>query len=88
MDAEDAKERIIASVFDLIETEPTSKGALLDWQRKAGMVKLLMELDTGDLQVPHVLWHYLEDADVRMKDPRYAESQTLHVNEALRRWEN
>jgi hypothetical protein len=45
-----------------------------------------MELDRGDLQVPHALWHYLEDADIRLKDQRYAESQVLMVKEILRTW--
>jgi len=86
MSAEDRKRKISASIADLIEKEPTSKSEMIDWYDKAKKVKSLMELDRGDLQVPHALWHYLEDADIRLKDQRYAESQVLMVKEVLRTW--
>jgi len=86
MSTEDRKRRISASIADLIEKEPTSKSEMIDWYDKAKKVKSLMELDRGDLQVPHALWHYLDDADIRLKDQRYAESQVLMVKEVLRTW--
>lgn len=88
MSTEDKKREIFASISDLIEIEPTSKSEMLDWYDRAKIVRSFMELDKGDLQVPHALWHYLDDADIRMKDPRYAEAQILQIKELLRTWVN
>jgi hypothetical protein len=29
----------------------------------------------GEASVPHDVWHYLHDADIRIRDPNYAEAQ-------------
>ncbi|MBA8682415.1 hypothetical protein [Stenotrophomonas tumulicola] len=60
----------------------------MDWYDRAKKVRSLMELDKGDLQVPHALWHYLDDADIRIKDQRYAEAQILQIKELLHTWVN
>lgn len=86
MNDENTKNRILSSIFELIKMEPSSKIEMMTWYEKANKVKLLMELDKGDLQVPHSLWHYLDDADIRLKDQRYAEYQISQVIEALRNW--
>ena len=88
MSTEDTKRKIFASISDLIEMEPTSKSEMMDWYDRAKKVRSLMELDKGGLQVPHALWHYLDDADIRMKDQRYAEAQILQIKELLRTWVN
>lgn len=88
MSTEDTKRKILASVFDLIQMEPASEREMIVWYERAKEVKSLMELDKGDLQVPHALWHYLDDADIRMKDQRYAEAQISQIKEALRNWGN
>lgn len=86
MNIEDKKRKICASISDLLEMEPTSKSEMMDWYDRAKKVKSLMELDNGSLQVPHAFWHYLDDADIRMKDQRYAEAQILQTKELLRTW--
>lgn len=86
MNIESVRRRIFSSISDLIEMEPASEKEMRDWYDKAKEVKSLMELDKGDIQVPHALWHYLDDADIRMKDRSYAESQILQIKELLRNW--
>lgn len=44
----------------------------------AGVKKLMMQ-DHGDLQIPYGLWHYLDDADIRTRDGRYAAFQLERV---------
>lgn len=88
MNTESIKRRISSSISDLIEREPASEKEMRDWYDKAKEVKSLMELDKGDIQVPHALWHYLDDADIRMKDQNYAEAQILLIKELLRTWVN
>lgn len=87
MSVDDTKRRILTSIYELIEMEPKSEAEMMAWYEVAKKVKSLMEFDKGDLQVPHALWHYLDDADIRMKDQRYAAEQTLQIKETLRRWE-
>lgn len=91
MNTEHIKRRISASISDLIMKEPASEKELIeliDWHEQAREVKALMGLDNGDIQVPHAFWHYLDDADIRMKDQSYAEAQILQIKELLRAWVN
>jgi len=88
MISEDARDLIIRYVFDLMDNEPTSRSAMIDWYERTKKVRALIQEDTGELKVPHALWHYLDDADIRMKDHRYAESQILQIKEALRAWKS
>lgn len=30
---------------------------------------------SGESSVPHEVWHYLHDADIRIRDPKFAEAQ-------------
>jgi hypothetical protein len=36
--------------------------------------------------VPHLVWHFLSDADVRFKDPEYARLQLSRIVEVLDAW--
>jgi hypothetical protein len=38
--------------------------------------------------MPESIWHYLSDADVRFKDPTYADAQQAQFAAALIRWEH
>jgi hypothetical protein len=33
--------------------------------------------------IPHEVWHYLSDADIRSKDKRYAEAQLQRIIEVM-----
>jgi hypothetical protein len=33
--------------------------------------------------VPHAVWHYLSDADIRLKSPSYHQEQTLQLMEIV-----
>jgi hypothetical protein len=43
-------------------------------------------MDDGDMMTnaPHFLWHYFSDADIRMKEPDYAEIQNERVNNLIK----
>lgn len=86
MSAEEIKRKIVVSVSDLVNMELASECDILDWHERVEKVKSLMRLDMGDIRVPHVLWHYLSDVDIRMKDQRYAKAQMLQIKEVLRNW--
>lgn len=63
----------------LIEFVPRTKAELSDWYEQARL------LQAGDLLkgAPHFVWHYLADADIRMKDDVYAEMQNRRIKTVL-----
>lgn len=83
----EVKRRIIEGVRELIAMEPISLNNVSRWYNRAEEIKSLMSMDDGNIGVPHALWHYLEDLDIRMKDCVYAECQIVHIKEILRDWE-
>lgn len=87
MNIDEVKRIIVALINNLLEEEPHSRDDLLRWREKAERVKSLMAYDDGRLDVPHILWHYLDDADIRLKDHEYANEQLPHVQEVIRDWQ-
>lgn len=68
----------------LTEFVPVTKDELNDWYEKATRLEA-DHLKGGEdyLDVPHFLWHYLADADIRMKDEEYAEMQNRRIDLVL-----
>lgn len=64
----------------LAEMPVTTGEQLVAWDQKAWALqeRLKANPDLADA-VPHHLWHYLSDADIRLKDPRYREMQQAEV---------
>lgn len=71
--------RLAAELTQLVEFVPVTKAELDLWYDQA---QRLHESDLL-LGVPHFLWHYLSDADIRMKDEEYAEMQNRRVIDLL-----
>lgn len=86
MSQEELKRRIKQGVWELIESEPNSLSELMSWSERAVSVKELMASDVGDIQIPHALWHYLDDADIRLKDDRYAVEQIKYIKTIMDQW--
>ncbi|HEV8592613.1 MAG TPA: hypothetical protein VGQ55_10960 [Pyrinomonadaceae bacterium] len=70
-------ERLAEELAILVEFVPKTKDELELWYDRAQVV-----LEDSDLLkgAPHFLWHYLADADIRMKDDVYAEMQGRRIN--------
>ena len=66
----------------LSEFVPTSKDELDKWYEQAKRLKdeHLLAPDGLSQYMPHFLWHYLSDADTRMKDEAYAKMQNGQLN--------
>jgi hypothetical protein len=45
-------------------------------------------LDSASLvdELPHLVWHFLADADIRARDAKYREAQEAGVEAAIQRW--
>ena len=65
----------------LNEFVPCSKAELKQWYEQARRLEA-EHLKGGEdyLDVPNFVWHYLSDADIRMKDEIYAEMQGRRFN--------
>lgn len=65
----------------LVEFVPATKDELEQWYDQA------QKLQEGQLLrgAPHFLYHYLSDADIRMKDEVYSEMQNSMINSLLQR---
>ena len=75
-DQDDQIKRLAEELAHLIEFVPASKTELKQWYDQAQRLQ-----DKKDLlqDAPHFLWHYLSDADIRMKDESYAEIQNSRI---------
>jgi hypothetical protein len=66
----------------LVEMEVVDRDTLSVWYKEARRVQEKIKTADASLShVPHLVWHYLTDADIRLKDPEYARMQ----NESLSR---
>lgn len=62
-----------------------SKKDLEEWYEQASeihkRIAVTKESDIG--KIPEFIWHYLSDADIRMKDSRYLEIQDKGIKEII-----
>ena len=73
-------ERLAEALTSLLNFVPETAEDLARWYDKAQCILENPSLLKG---APHFLWHYLADADIRMKDPAYADMQRRRVEQVL-----
>ena len=77
------------SLADLQRFAPCSKRELKQWYESAHQLENALVARAGfSEKLPHFVWHYLSDADIRLKDSDYAEHQGRIIGrliESLRR---
>jgi hypothetical protein len=79
---------LAAIVQQLAATRPISREELSDLQTRCmSLSRYLATSAPKDLEVPEILWHFLSDADIRFKDPAYAESQIAGLLAAFTDWQ-
>ena len=69
----------------LSELVPSTKEELAEWNKLARDIEANLLLGpTGVSEyIPEFLWHYLADADIRMKDKQYADLQNRGIRELI-----
>jgi hypothetical protein len=72
--------RLAGALSELIKFVPTTKEELTLWYDAAQAIMNDREMMVN---APHFLYHYFHDADIRMKDSKYAEMQNARVNDLL-----
>jgi len=79
-----SRQQLAADLRELASNEPKNRAGLDRWYEDARRVQDRIasapDVTTG---VPDFIWHYLSDADVRLKDPRYAQVQQEMLTELL-----
>ncbi|KRG73291.1 hypothetical protein ABB28_11660 [Stenotrophomonas chelatiphaga] len=86
MTDDEIRDANVHGIRALLLSEPECREAIAQWNSDAATIKRLMMLDRGAVGVPHELWHYLDDADIRVKDRDYANAQIEHVEDVIRQW--
>jgi hypothetical protein len=74
--------RAIAAELEALLHLPLSTPADLDsWYVSARRFNERLKTYPNDVlrRLPHDLWHYLDDADIRLRTPQYAEAQNERV---------
>lgn len=82
----DEMKSAVACLRMLLESEPTSAEQVSAWYRRAEALKCVLQSSASEMNVPHVIWHYLDDADIRFRDRVYAEEQILAVEKSIEEW--
>jgi hypothetical protein len=86
LSAVDEKNLVLACLRRLFESEPASVEQASGWYQRAEFIKDVLRSVSYEIGVSHVIWHYLDDADIRIRDPRYAEAQVLAVRQSIDEW--
>jgi hypothetical protein len=70
---------------ELAESTPEDAHALPAWYKHAREFEAVLRSDRGALSdaIPHFVWHYLADADIRARDLAYRADQQATILEII-----
>lgn len=83
LNAADERTSAVARLRMLLKSEPASVEQVAEWYRQAESLKRVLQSSAALTSVPHVIWHYLDDADIRLRDRAYAQEQIMAVEESI-----
>jgi hypothetical protein len=70
-------ELLAQDLHRLMKMRVADRHDLHEWYQAARIVQARLAVSGSTLpHLPETVWHYLIDADTRLKDPRYAKMQT------------
>ncbi len=75
MDNLDSLAEIASRLRTLQQASPTTKDGLAAWYSESRVFAQWLELQPSAVDLPEEVWHYLHDADIRVKDPERREQQ-------------
>ncbi len=80
---------VVERLHRLAAISPTSTGELKTWYAAAQEFRDWLSTKPAQLidRVPHFVWHYLDDADIRSKDEVYRRDQERELAAVLARLE-
>jgi hypothetical protein len=80
------KDQIIAVIQRLADRVPRTRDELSVLEAESVELALHIQKRTALHDVPEHVWHFLSDADIRFKDPGYAQVQVESLREVLAHW--
>ncbi len=84
--AEETLRRVGRLLRELAESTPATKRELPDWYDRAQELRSFIEATPG-LPLPHFVYHYLADADIRVRDEVYRAEQQSTILEVISAFE-
>lgn len=80
----DKSEALISALNAAAVTEMSHPEDVPGWNRQADAIRQLLEGDAALADsVPHFVWHYLADFDIRRKDATYRAKQMGQLFEVI-----
>jgi predicted membrane chloride channel (bestrophin family) len=82
-----SKSELVAALRSLATRKPQSDAELRQLERECVALALHMQHKMKRADIPHNVWHFLHDPDVRFKDANYANIQLAELEALLQEWE-
>jgi hypothetical protein len=76
-------EFLITALRSLAAQPVTNRKELAAWRQAAGRLEESLTPEQADT-VPHFIWHYLADADIRLRNADFRADQERRLQQALR----
>ena len=77
-------EFLISALESLAARRVTNRKELAAWRLEADRLEQSLTPEQADA-VPHFVWHYLGDADIRLRNPGYSADQGRRLEQVLRK---
>lgn len=74
---------IAAGLRQLRRSSPIAEQALPEWNEQSRRFAGRLTGDFSAVDLPEEVWHYLHDADLRIKDPDYKQTQDQTMDEII-----
>ena len=78
---------VVAALRAIAAKKPGTREELTDLEAEAFVLGERIQGSRVCDDLPHVVWHFLSDADIRFKDEQYREMQVRQLDEAITAWE-
>ena len=74
---------IAAGLRQLRRSSPVAEQSLPEWNEQSRRFADRLGADFSAVDLPEEVWHYLHDADLRIKDPDYKRTQDQTMDEII-----
>jgi hypothetical protein len=81
-----SRDEVIAAIRRLADRAPQTREELSALEMESVELALHIQKRTSLHDVPEHVWHFLSDADIRFKEPKYAQVQLVLLHEVLKDW--
>ena len=76
MGASSQLQEVARELRRLLDTSPTETSQLPAWYEQSRILASRLNSDFAAVDLPEEVWHFLHDADTRLKDPEFGLTQS------------